>query len=85
MSQSRYTYRGAGSIRSMSRRIKRRGVLGSVKRMPQRTVFAAQRTRWAYAAMLAEIDRMEQEEAAVKVTTEQGFSFELTSEHETRP
>lgn len=59
MSQSRYTLRGAGSSRSLRRRIVRRGVAGSVLHPKRRQLFALQRIRWQYEAMLAEIKREE--------------------------
>jgi hypothetical protein len=42
----------------------------------RRTIFAFQRQRWAYEMMLAEIERMEQEETAVKVADDAGFTFD---------
>lgn len=46
------------------------------KRPHRRAIFAWQRIRWQYEAMAAELDRMEQEEAAVKVADDNDFSFE---------
>lgn len=60
----------------MSRRIKRRGVLGSVVRTPRRRLFAVQRTQWNVLRWLEEQEREEQAEAAIKVADDADFTFE---------
>lgn len=76
MSVSRNTIRGAGSIRSMSRRIKRRGVLRSVRKMHQRRAFAIQRTQWEVLRWLEEQELAEQTETAVRLAEDSDFTIE---------